>query len=289
MALVSKSKTDEEKIGMVFHRLMDQDPTLEIRRDSEIKQTIISGMGETHLDVAVSRLKSTANVEVELIEPRVPYRETITKSASGQGKYKKQSGGRGQYGDVYLRLEPLERGSGFEFSWEIVGGVIPSKYQPSIEKGLIEAMERGIIAGYKAVDLKATAYDGSHHSVDSSDIAFKIAASMGFRNVASDADPIILEPIMNMKVIVPDQYMGDIMGDLSGKRGKILGNERQGKKIIVNAQVPMAEAFSYSKDLRSMTQGRGTFEMTFSHYEPVPKNLQEKIVVETEERKKQEE
>jgi elongation factor G len=246
-------------------------------------------MGDMHLEVAVSRLKSTANVDVDLEPPRVPYRETITKAAAGQGKYKRQSGGRGQYGDVWLKLEPQERGTGFEFSWEIVGGVIPSKYQPSIEKGLVEAMGRGIVANYQVVDLKATAYDGSHHSVDSSDIAFKIAASMGFRNVASQADPIILEPIMNLKVAVPDQYMGDIMGDLSGKRGRILGNERQGKKIIIQAQVPLAEIFRYSKELRSMTQGRGVFEMSFSHYEPVPRSLQEKIIEESETRKKEEE
>jgi elongation factor G len=289
MAIVAKSKTDEEKIGMAMHRMLDQDPTLQLRRDSEVRQTIISGMGDTHLDVAVSRLKSGASVDVELAPPRVPYRETITRSAKGQGKYKRQSGGRGQYGDVWLRLEPKERGTGFEFVWEIVGGVVPTKYQPSIEKGLIEAMERGIVAGYRVVDVKAAAYDGTYHPVDSSDIAFKIAGSMGFRNVAAEAAPIILEPTMNVKVVIPDQYMGDIMGDLSAKRGKILGNEVVGKKIIVQAQVPLAEIFNYSKELRSMTQGRGVFEMTFSHYEPVPRNLQEKIIAESEARKTEEE
>ncbi|MCD6384619.1 elongation factor G [Candidatus Sumerlaeota bacterium] len=289
MALVTDSKTAEEKIGMAMHRLTEQDPTLQIWRDHEVRQTIIAGMGDTHLDVALSRLRTFANVEIRMETPRVPYKETITKTAKGQGKYKRQSGGRGQYGDVWLELSPLPRGEGFQFEWKIVGGVIPSKYQPSIEKGIREAMEKGIIAGYPVVDVKAVCYDGSHHSVDSSDIAFKIAGSMAFRNVAQQANPIVLEPIMNLKVIAPESNMGDILGNLSGKRGRILGQELKGNKVIIHAQVPLGEMFEYSRELRSMTQGRGTYEMEFSHYEPVPPQLQEKIIAEAEQRKAQEE
>ncbi len=288
MALVTKSKTDEEKIGMAMHRLMEQDPTLQIRRDHEIKQTIIYGMGDTHLEVAVSRLRTFANVDVQLEKPRVPYKETINKVAKGQGKYKRQSGGRGQYGDCWIELQPLSRGSGFQFEWKIVGGVIPSKYEPSIQKGILEAMERGIIAGYPVVDVKAICYDGSYHSVDSSDIAFKIAGSMAFRNVAAQAGPIVLEPIMNLTIIAPESNMGEILGNLSSKRGRILGQELRGKKVIIKAAVPLAEIFEYSRELRSMTQGRGVFEMQFSHYEPVPPNIQEKIVAEAQLRKEEE-
>jgi elongation factor G len=289
MAIVAKSKTDEEKVGLAIHRLTEQDPTLSLRRDAELRQTILSGMGDMHLDVAVSRLREQSNVAIDLEEPRVPYKETITRKAEGQGKYKKQSGGRGQYGDVWLRLEPLPRGTGFEFSWKIVGGVIPSKYEPSVQKGINEAMEKGILAGYKMVDTKADCFDGSHHSVDSSDIAFKIAASMAFRKVALAASPILLEPIMNLKVTVPENFMGDVMGDLSSKRGRIIGNLPHGRKVVIEGQVPLAEMFAYSKELRSLTQGRGVYEMTFSHYEQVPSNLQEKIVAEAAARKKEEE
>lgn len=288
MALVTDSKTAEEKIGVAMHRLTEQDPTLQIWRDHEVRQTIIAGMGDTHLDVALSRLRAFANVDIRMETPRVPYKETITKTAKGQGKYKRQSGGRGQYGDVWLELSPLPRGEGFQFEWKIVGGVIPSKYQPSIEKGIREAMEKGIIAGYPVIDVKAVCYDGSHHPVDSSDIAFKIAGSMAFRNVAQQANPIILEPIMNLKVIAPESNMGDILGNLSGKRGRILGQELKGNKVIIHAQVPLGEMFEYSRELRSMTQGRGTYEMEFSHYEPVPPQLQEKIIAEAQQRKEEE-
>lgn len=289
MAIVARSKTDEEKVGLAIHRLIEQDSTLSLRRDGEVRQTILSGMGDMHLDVAVSRLRDQSNVAIDLEEPRVPYKETITRKAEGQGKYKKQSGGRGQYGDVWLRLEPLPRGTGFEFAWGIVGGVIPSKYEPSVQKGINDAMEKGVVAGYKVVDLKADCYDGSYHSVDSSDIAFKIAASMAFRKVALEASPILLEPVMNLKVTVPENFMGDVMGDLSAKRGRIMGNLSHGRKIVIEAQVPLAEMFAYSKELRSLTQGRGVYEMEFSHYEPVPSSLQEKIIAEAAERKKAEE
>jgi len=288
MAVVTRSKADEEKVGMAMHRLIEQDPTLEIRRDPEIRQTIISGMGDTHLDVAVSRMRTMAKLEIDLEKPRVPYHETITKRGQGSYRHKKQTGGRGQFAEVHLKLEPLPEGSDFEFEWQVVGGNIPTKFQPSVEKGIREAMERGIIAGYRAVDIKAICYDGKHHEVDSSDLAFQIASSMGFRQIAQECNPIILEPIYNLTVTVPEAYMGDIMGDISGRRGKILGTESKGRKTVVKAQVPLAEMFTYTQDLRSMTQGRGTFEMTFSHYERVPADLQAKIVEEAARRREEE-
>lgn len=278
MAVVAKSKEDEEKIGMAMHRLIEQDPTLTLYRDQAVRQTILCGMGDTHLEVAVSRLRAQSKVEVELEIPKVPYRETITKVAQGQGKHKKQSGGRGQFGECWLRLEPLPEGSGFQFEWQIVGGVIPSKFQPSVEKGILQAMEKGVLAGYPVVDVKAICYDGKDHPVDSSDMAFQIAASKGFKNVAKQANPILLEPIYKVKVTVPEQYMGDVMGDLNSRRGRILGMTSQGRKQVIEALVPLAEMFEYSKQLRSMTQGRGTYEMTFHHYERVPAEIQAKVV-----------
>jgi elongation factor G len=287
MAVMTKNKSDEEKVGMAMHRLIEQDPTLHIRRDPEIRQTIISGMGDTHLDVAVQRMRTMSKIEVELVQARIPYHETITKKGTGVYRHKKQSGGRGQFGEVHLRLEPLPEGEEFQFDWEVVGGNIPTKFQASVEKGVHEAMERGILAGYRAVDIKAVCYDGKHHDVDSSDMAFKIAASMGFRQVARECAPIILEPIYNLTVIVPEAFMGDIMGDISGRRGKILGSEQQNSKTIVKAQVPLAEMSTYTQDLRSMTQGRGMFETEYSHYERVPADVQAKIIEEYERRKEE--
>lgn len=287
MAISVPSKSDEEKIGLAMHKLTEQDETLNIRRDPEIKQTIISGMGDMHLDVAISRLKKMSNVSINLIEPRVPYRETITKTNTDTYRHKKQTGGRGQFGEVCLRLEP-DSEQEFEFLWEVVGGNIPTKFKISVEKGILEAMENGVIAGYKVVNVRVACFDGKYHSVDSSDMAFKIAASMGFKKIFADAKPIILEPIYKLKVMVPENYMGDVMGDLSGKRGKILGNVSKGKKITIEALVPLVEVFSYSRDLRSMTQGRGVFSMEFSHYELTPPNLQEKIVEEAKQRKEEE-
>lgn len=278
MAVTAKSKEDEEKIGMAIHRLVEQDPTLKLYRDPTIRQTILMGMGDTHLDVAVARLRTQSKVEVELEVPHVPYRETITRKAEGQGKHKKQSGGRGQFGDCWIRLEPQPEGSGFTFEWAIVGGVIPTKFQPSVEKGIVQAMDRGIISGNPAVDLKAVCYFGSYHSVDSSDMAFQVAASKGFKIVSKQAGPIILEPINKVKVIIPEHYMGDVMGDLNSRRGRILGMEAIGRKQVIQALVPLSEMFEYSKQLRSITQGRGTFEMGFDHYERVPAEIQEKIV-----------
>lgn len=277
MAVVAKNKADEDKVGLGFHRLIEQDPTLQLRRDPEIAQTILSGMGNTHVEVAASHLKEIAKVEVELQIPKVAYRETITKKVEGQGKYKKQSGGRGQYGDCWIRLEPQQEGAGFTFEWEVVGGVIPTKYQPAVEKGLIEAMEKGVLSGSPTVDVKAACYDGSYHDVDSSEMAFKVAASMAFKTLAAKAGPVILEPIYKITITVPDEHMGDIMGDMSGRRGRVLGAESNGKRQTIVAQAPLAELFTYSQDLRSMTRGRGVFEIEFDHYDRVPPDIQAKI------------
>jgi elongation factor G len=285
MAVAAKSKADEDKVGIGFHRLLDQDPTLNVRRDPEIHQTILSGMGDTHLDVAVAHLKEIAKVEVELTIPKVPYRETITRKAEGQGKFKKQSGGRGQFGDCWIRFEPLPQPEGFEFEWGIVGGVIPTKFQPSVEKGLIESLEKGVLSGSPTVGVKATCYDGSFHAVDSSDIAFKVAASLAFKSIVPKCNPVILEPIYKVKITVPEANMGDIMGDLNGRRGRILGTNANGKKTTIEAHVPLAEMFTYSRELRSMTRGAGYYEMAFDRYERVPGEIQEKIVAASEKEK----
>lgn len=282
MAIKPKAKGDEEKIANGFAKLREEDPTFIMEVDTDIKQTIIYGQGELHLEVMVDRLKKRFGVEAELEKPKIPYRETIKTKAEAQGKYKRQSGGRGQYGDVWLRLEPLPRGAGFEFQNEIVGGVVPSKYIPAVEKGVVEAMNDGVLATYKVVDTKVTLYDGSFHEVDSSDLAFKIAGSMGFKNAAAKAKLVLLEPIYNMQVIVPEEFMGDVMGDLSSRRGKILGMDREGNFQNIKAQVPLAELYKYSTSLRSLTQGRGIHSREFSHYEEVPKDIAEKIIKEAQ-------
>ena len=249
MAIRPKAKGDEEKIANGFAKLHEEDPTFIMEVDTDIKQTIIYGQGELHLEVMVDRLKKRFGVEAELEKPRIPYRETIKAKTEAQGKYKRQSGGRGQYGDVWLRLEPLPRGTGVEFENEIVGGVVPSKYIPSVEKGVVEAMNEGILAGYKVMDLRVTIYDGTYHVVDSSDLAFKIAGSMGFKNASSLAKPVLLEPVYNLEVIVPEEFMGDVMGDLSSRRGKISGMDREGNFQNIKAQVPLAELYKYSTSL----------------------------------------
>lgn len=279
-ALVTKNRGDEDKISLTLHRLLESDPTLRIERDSALHQTILSGMGDTQLDVAASRLRTAAKVELELHPPRVPYRETLTRKAEGQGKYKKQTGGRGQYGDCWIRLEPLERGAGFQFEWAIVGGVIPTSYKSSVEKGIVEALSHGILAGYPMIDVKAVCYDGSYHDVDSSDMAFQVAASLAFKNVAPKAGPVILEPYHTVRFDVPAAYMGDVMGYVSQHRGRISGNEQEGRRVLIVAEMPQGEMAHLSRDLRSMTHGRGIFEENFSHYEPCPPPVQEKIVQE---------
>ncbi|NOZ56977.1 MAG: elongation factor G [Calditrichaeota bacterium] len=285
VAVEPRSKGDEEKISAGLSSLHEEDPTFTVHYDPELRQTIISGQGELHLEVVVKRLKDKFGVEVDLVEPKIPYRETLKKKAEAQGKYKKQTGGRGQYGDVWLRLEPLPRGQGFEFVDAIVGGVVPSKYIPAVEKGVREAMEEGVIAGYPVMDVKVTLYDGSYHSVDSSDMAFKIAASMGFKKAFKDAQPVILEPIYDVEVIVPEEYLGDVMGDLSARRGKILGIDSEGPFQVIKAKVPLAELYKYSTTLRSLTQGRGVHRRRFSHYEEVPKDIAEKLIAKAEEEK----
>ncbi|MFQ5825345.1 MAG: elongation factor G [bacterium] len=285
IAVEPKSKGDEEKISTGLQSLHEEDPTFVVSVDSELRQTIISGQGELHLSIIVKRLKEKFGVDVYLVEPKIPYRETIRGTSEAQGKYKKQSGGRGQYGDVWLRLEPLPRGKGFEFVDAIVGGVVPSKYIPAVEKGIKEAMAEGVIAGYLVTDLKVTLYDGSYHSVDSSDMAFKIAGSLGFKKAFQEAKPIILEPIYDVEVVVPEEFMGDVMGDISSRRGKISGMETEGPFQVVKAQVPLAELYRYSTSLRSLTQGRGLHRRKFSHYEEIPHDITQKLIIEAKKEK----
>jgi elongation factor G len=287
-AIVPKSKGDEEKVSTALTKLREEDPTLKVGRDAQTNELMISGMGQIHLEVIVDRLKRKFGVEVDIKTPKVPYKETIKKSTKLQGKYKKQSGGRGQYGDCWLELQPLPKGKGFEFVDQIVGGVIPRQYIPAVEKGVVEAMNQGPLAGYPVVDIKVTVYDGSYHTVDSSEMAFKIAGSMALKKGILEASPILLEPIMNMEVIVPDEFMGDVIGDLNSKRGKILGVDSMNKNQKIKAQVPMAEILSYSSILTSLTGGRGMFTMEFSHYEEVPPHIADTIIKEKEAQKEEE-
>jgi len=285
VAVKPRTKGDEEKVSTGLSVLHDEDPSFNVSIDSELKQIIVSGQGELHLDIVIKRLKEKFGVDVDLKEPKIPYRETIKGSAEGEYKHKKQSGGRGQYGHVHLRVEPLERGSGFEFVDAIVGGVIPGKYIPAVEKGVREVMEEGIIAGHKVVDVRVTLFFGSFHTVDSSDMAFKIAGSMCFKKVFMESKPILLEPIYDIEVQVPEEYMGDVMGDLSSRRGKIQGMEAEGSLQIIRAKAPLAELYKYSTALRSMTQGRGLHRRKLSHYEEVPHDVMEKIIADAQEEK----
>jgi elongation factor G len=284
MAIIPKSREDEEKVSTSLHRLIEEDPSLQVGRDPQTHEMIISGMGVVHLEVVVERLKRKFGVEVEVRTPQIPYKETIRTSTKIQGKYKKQSGGRGQYGDTWLEICPLQRGEGFIFEDKIVGGAIPKHYIPAVEKGITEAMQEGIFAGYPMVDLKVVLYDGSYHEVDSSEMAFKIAGSIGFKKGAMDCKPVLLEPIKDMEITVPTENVGDIMGDINSRRGKVSGIEPSGVYQIIKAKVPMAEILKYAPDLRSMTGGRGSFHSSFSHFEEVPGHLAEKI---TAERKKE--
>ncbi|MBN2027863.1 MAG: elongation factor G [Actinobacteria bacterium] len=287
LAVSPKTKGDEDKLSVALTRLSDEDPTFNVRRDTEVKQTIISGMGEAHLDIMMERMARKFGVNVETELPLVPYKETIRNTSRAEGKHKKQTGGHGQFGIAWVELEPLERGSGFEFVDKIVGGVIPRQFIPSVEKGIRKAMEDGFLAGYPIVDFRATVYDGKYHPVDSSDISFQIAGTLAVKNAVEGADPYLLEPIMNVEILVPETYMGDVIGDLNAKRGRILGMESEGGLQVVRAQVPMAEMLRYSIDLRSITGGRGTFSMEFSHYEEVPSHIAPKIVEASREEKKE--
>jgi elongation factor G len=288
-AIVPKAKGDEEKISTGLHNLHEEDPTFIGQYDAELKQTIVSGQGELHLQSILKRLKNKYHVEVVEEEPKIPYRETIKSKAEAQGKYKKQSGGRGQYGDCHLRLEKMERGKGFEFIDAIVGGVIPGKYIPAVEKGVVERMAKGVLAGYPVVDVRVSCFYGSYHAVDSSEMAFKIAGSMGFQKAFMDAKPVLLEPVYSLTVKIPEEYMGDIMGDISSRRGKIIGMDSEGRFQVINAQVPLAELHKYSTLLRSMTQGRGIHNQNFSHYEEVPSEIAEKIIAQAKKEKTEEE
>jgi len=281
-AVSAKSKGDEDKIFSSMVKLLEEDPSLKLDRISETKEIILSGLGQIHIETAVEKLKRKFNVEVALNTPKVPYRETIKKKVRIQGKHKKQTGGHGQFGDCWIQLEPMARGKGFEFVDAIVGGVIPKTYIPAVEKGVIEASQKGVLAGFLCVDFKVTLDDGSFHAVDSSEMAFKIAGSLAFKKAAEQAHPVLLEPIMNVTITTPEDFMGDIMGDLNGRRGKVLGMDSAGRNQIIKANVPMAEFLTYAPDLRSMTGGRGIYSMEFSHYDEVPAQMTDKIIEEVQ-------
>ena len=277
IAIEPKSKNDQDKMAIAIQKLVEEDPTLRVKTDTETGQTVLSGMGELHLDIIVDRMRREFNVECNKGKPQVAYRETLTQAAECEGKYIKQSGGRGQYGHVWVKFEPNPE-KGYEFVDAIVGGVVPREYIPVTDKGLQEAMAGGILAGYPMVDAKATLFDGSFHDVDSSEMAFKIAASMALKEAKNKCKPVLLEPIMKVEVVVPEEYMGNVMGDLTSRRGKPLGNESRGNALSINAMVPLAEMFGYATSLRSNSQGRGNFTMTLDHYEEVPKNIAEEII-----------
>ncbi|HEX6135106.1 MAG TPA: elongation factor G [Longimicrobiales bacterium] len=278
LAIRAASRSDEDKIGNALVKLHEEDPTFLYYYDGELRQTIIRGLGELHLDVQIERLKRKYHVEVLTEEPRVPYRETFRKQAEAQGKYKKQTGGHGQFGDCHVRIKPLPRGSGYTFTDSITGGVIPNKFIPSVDKGIQEAAKKGVLAGYPVVDFEAECFFGSYHTVDSSDIAFQIAGSMAFQKAAEAANPVILEPIIEVEVVTPEAYMGDVIGDLNHRRGKILGMEQDGQKTHVKALVPQAELYKYATTLRSLTQGRAFHSRRLYGYEEVPANVQAKII-----------
>lgn len=280
-AVAPKSKGDEEKLSTALARLREEDPALTISRDAQTKEMLLSGLGVLHIEVIVERIKRKYGVEVEMRTPRVPYKETIKGRTKAQGRYKKQTGGRGQFGDAWIEIEPLPRGGGFEFVDKIVGGAIPKTFIPAVEKGIVEAMGAGTLAGYPVTDLRITLYDGSFHNVDSSEMAFKIAGSLGFKKGVQECRPTLLEPIMNMNIVVPEEYMGDIIGDMNSRRGRVLGMDPgAGGKQVIKSQVPMAEVLNYAPALRSLTADRGDFSIEFSHYEEVPAPVSEKIISE---------
>ncbi len=288
VAVFPKTKADLDKLGSGLARLVEEDPTLRVERNTETNETILSGMGESHIHLAARRLADKFGVEIRTEIPTIAYRETITKVAEAQGRHKKQTGGRGQFGDVWLRFEPLERGAGVQFESEIFGGAVPKQYIPAVEKGLYEIAEKGVIAGYPTVDFKCVLYDGSYHPVDSSEMAFKIAAHLGFKNAIPQAGPVLLEPVAEIVVTVPEAFMGDIMGDLNTRRARVLGMEQSRGNGIVTALVPLAEIQRYATDLRSMTQGRGFYTIKLSHYDIVPSHLVANIVEETKKRREEE-
>jgi len=278
VAVEPKTKADQEKMGLALQRLAKEDPSFRVHTDQESGQTIISGMGELHLEILVDRMKREFKVEANVGKPQVAYRETIRSSVEQEGKFVRQSGGRGQYGHVWLRIEPLEEGKGYEFVNEIVGGVVPREYIPAVDKGIKEAMQGGVIAGYPVVDIKVALFDGSYHDVDSSEMAFKIAGSMGFKDGFVKARPVLLEPIMKVEVVTPEEYSGDVIGDLNRRRGQIQGMEESPSGKIITAEVPLAEMFGYATTVRSMSQGRATFTMEFAKYLEVPSNVADAVL-----------
>ncbi|MHB8653324.1 MAG: elongation factor G [Terriglobia bacterium] len=277
-AVEPKSRNDEDKLATAIHRLIEEDTLLRFSRDAQTKEFLVSGSGQQHVEVAVSKLKRRFNVEVTLKAPKIPYLETIRAKADAQGKHKKQTGGHGQYGDCKIKMEPLARGSGFEFVNDIFGGAVPRNFIPAIEKGIVEAAARGYLAGYPVIDFRVILYDGSYHDVDSSEMAFKLAGSKAFKACMAQAKPCLLEPIYNVEITVPENYSGDIMGNLNGRRGRIQGMDSKGGSTIIKAQVPLSDMLTYASDLTSMTQGRGTYSMEFSHYDLVPQPVTDKIV-----------
>ena len=277
MSITAKTQADEDKLGTAMKRLTDSDPTLAFEKNDETKEVLIKGLGDVHLDLAVSLMKSQSNVSVELATPKIPYRETVQGTGEGHYRHKKQTGGRGQFGEVYLRVMPLPEGDDKWFVDSVVGGAIPNNFIPAVEKGAKEGLLKGSVAGYPVTGVRVEVYDGSFHPVDSSEVAFKIAASRAFREAMSQAKPVLLEPIMTIKVEIPDQYMGAITGDLNHRRGRVLGMEMVDELQVVTAEVPMAELFQYPAQLRSLTGGRGNFEMEFTRYEPVPAQIVKKI------------
>ena len=280
VAIEPKTKADQDKMGTALAKLAEEDPTFKAETNEETGQVIIAGMGELHLDIIVDRLRREFKVEANVGAPQVAYRETIRQTAECEGKFIRQSGGRGQYGHVWIEFSPNEEGAGFEFENKIVGGVVPREYVPSVEQGLEDALQNGLLAGYPVIDVKAKLYDGSYHDVDSNEMAFKIAASMALKQAKTKCNPVILEPVVKVEVVVPEEYMGDVMGDITSRRGRVEGMEARGNAQVVNAFVPLAEMFGYATTLRSKTQGRGTYTMTFDHYEEVPKSISEDIIKE---------
>jgi elongation factor G len=287
-AMAPKNKGDEEKVSVSLHRVLEEDPTLRFSRDEETKEMIISGMGQVHIEVTLERLKRRFGVEIEMKTPKIPYRETIKTSTKVQGKYKKQSGGKGQYGDCHISVEPLQRGAGFEFVDKIVGGAIPRQYIPAVEKGIVDAMQEGVIAGYPIVDLRVTLFDGSYHAVDSSEMAFKIAGSMAIKKAVVEAKPVLLEPVMKVEITIPDDTLGAVIGDLNSRRGKVQGVDAvPGGNQKIMALVPMAEMLTYANQLHSLTSGQGLYSMEFAHYEEVPAQLAQKIIAERQAQKEE--
>jgi len=278
VAIEPKTKVDQEKMGLALSKLAEEDPSFRVKGDEETGQTIISGMGELHLEIIVDRMMREFNVQANVGKPQVAYRETIRKTVEAEGKYIRQTGGRGQYGHVYITMEPQAPGKGIEFVDAVKGGTVPREYIPAVEKGILEAKDSGVLAGYPVVDFKVTLTDGSYHDVDSNEMAFKIAASMAFKDAMRSAEPIILEPVMDVEVVTPDDFMGPVMGDLQSKRGKIEGMELRGTAQIIRSKVPLSEMFGYSTNLRSMTQGRATYTMQFAHYEETPRTIQQEII-----------